>query len=295
MAIPAAYFPRPLYPPDAAPHHTPSKPGPDVEAYKITISRLGRWEPWEPQNWDRDFNNKFSHGRGTGNVGDSGVAGFQRQMNLDATGWIGKKTFNALASARVPEGRTHEGEMAMTPNACNLIGEAFDLYGGKADPPPQPPSAVKSTRLRALEGAITWLGYHETGNNDTHFGLWYGMNYQPWCAMAVTHWYEVEGGGSPSFARGAAYSYCPYMVSDAKAGRGGLSVTKSPIPGDVVLYDWAWDGVFDHVGLFESGTPSSFTAIEGNTSPSNNSNGGEVMRRSRTASSADLVFVRVAE
>jgi hypothetical protein len=292
MAIPAAYFPRPCYPKDAK-GHTPSKPGPDVEAYKITICRLGRWEPWDPASWDRDFNNKFSHGRGTGDVGDSGIAGFQRQMGIEPTGFVGAKTFNTMASCRVPEGRTHEGEMAMTPNACNLIGEAFQIYGGKAEPPPV--ADTKETRERALAGAISWLGYHETGSNDNHFGVWYGMNYQPWCAMAVTHWYEVEGGGSKSFSRGAAYSYCPYVVSDAKAGRGGLSVTNHPIPGDLVLYDWGWDGVFDHIGLFESGTPSSFSAIEGNTSPANNSNGGEVMRRSRRSSDANIVFVRVAE
>jgi len=295
MAIPAAYFPRPLYPPDAAPHHTPSKPGPDVEAYKITISRLGRWEPWEPQNWDRDFNNKFSHGRGTGNVGDSGVAGFQRQMNLDATGWIGKKTFNTLASARVPAGRPHEGEMAMTPNSVNLLMEAFTIYGGLAEQPPPPVSDDRTQRQRVLDLAKGWLGYVESGNNDTIFGDWYGMNHQPWCAMFVTYIYEVQAGGSPSFARGAAYSYCPYILHDAQNQRNGLSVTKSPIPGDVVLFDWQFDGVPDHVGFFEEGTSSSFRAIEGNTSSSDYSNGGMVMRQSRSSSQARITFVRVHE
>jgi hypothetical protein len=48
MAVPAAHFPLGLYPPDAAPSHIPSKPGPDVLAYKRTICRrLGRWEPWD--------------------------------------------------------------------------------------------------------------------------------------------------------------------------------------------------------------------------------------------------------
>lgn len=295
MAIPAAYFPRPLYPPDCK-DHPPSKPGPDVEAYKITICRLGRWEPWDPASWDRDFNNKFSHGRGTGNVGDSGVEGFQRQMKIDPTGNIGQTSFNTLASCRVPEGRPHAGEMAMTPNAVNLLGEAFQIYGGKAEPPAPKPS--ESTRERALAGALEWLGYHETGNNDNHFGVWYGMNYQPWCAMAVTHWFEIEGGGSPSFSRGAAYSYCPYVYNDARADRGGLSVTTSPIPGDVVLFDWSWDGVYDHIGLFIDGSSSSFESVEGNTSPDSGgsqSNGGEVCRKHRRSTDAKITFVRVEE
>jgi hypothetical protein len=113
--------------------------------------------------------------------------------------------------------------------------------------------------------------------------------------MAVTHWFEVEGGGSPSFSRGAAYSYCPYVLHDAQAGRSGLKVTSDPIPGDVVLFDWGWDGVPDHIGIFIDGSFSSFESVEGNTSNGNNSNGGEVMRRSRRSTDAKITFVRVGE
>ena len=38
-----------------------------------------------------------------------------------------------------------------------------------------------------------------------------------------------------------------------------------------------------------------FNAIEGNTSVSNNSNGGEVMRRARSTPQQGTVFVRVSE
>lgn len=293
MAIPADYFPRPLYPPDA--NHQgkkPSKDGPDVEAYKRTICRLGRWGDWDPPKWDRAYNNNFSHGKGTGNVADSGIAGFQRQMNIDDTGWVGPETFNKMASSRVPKG-PHEGEMAMDALACNLIGEAFGIYGGKAEKPLPPPTS--KTRDRALSAAVEWINYVEEGSNDTIFGRWYGMNYQPWCAMFVSYCYEVEAGGSPSFKQCQAYAYCPYIVQDARANRNGLSVTGTPLPGDLVLFDWGWDGVHDHIGMFESGSSTHFKTIEGNTSTSNQSNGGQVMRRDRSKNDAGIVFVRVAE
>lgn len=308
MAVPAKYFPRPLFPPDAAPSKQPSRDGPDVMAYKRTISRLGRWKPWSPSTWDDSFNNKFSQGRGTGgNVGDTGVAGVQRQMAgtiPEATGWIDQQTFNVLASCRVPEDPAfpHAGEMAMDPNSVNLIMQAYAIYGGQAEPPDDEDTLepiVKTTRERALEAAQADVGYVEGGNNDTLYGQWFGLNFNPYCAMALSYWFEVDAGGSPSFSAGSAYSYCPYMLSDAKAGRNGLSLTSSPIPGDAVLMDFQWDSVADHVGIFESGTAQSFTTVEANTSPEggggSQSNGGGVYRRNRTQSSAQIWFVRVAE
>src|SRR5262245_24677283 len=91
-------FPRPLYPPDAkSKGKTPSKDGPDVIAYKRVLCKLGRWGTWDPDSWDDSFSNAFSHGKGTGMVADSGVAGFQRQQNISPdSGWIGETTFNQL-------------------------------------------------------------------------------------------------------------------------------------------------------------------------------------------------------
>ena len=293
VAVPG--FPRPLYPTDAsAKGKQPSVDGPDVEAYKRTVWRAGRWTG-PASSFDRAYSNGFAHGKG-GNVSQTGVAGVQRQQNLDSTGWIGEQTFKTLRSIRVPSG-PHEGEMAMDANAANLIAQAWELYGGGEPTPPKP--TPKSTRERALAGARRHLGETESpsGSNHTPYGVWYGVDRQPWCAIFVTYCYEEEAGGSPSFKRGSSYAYCPYVVSDARNNRNGLSVTSSPIPGDLVVYDWSYDGTFDHIGLFEAWTPAStaFTAIEGNTSVGNNSNGGEVMRRQRGTRDQATVFVRVAE
>jgi CHAP domain len=286
-------FPRPLYPPDAAKHgKRPSSDGPDTIAYKRTVSRAGRW-PWQP--FDDSYSNPFSHGK-SGNVKETGVAGIQRQQHIDATGWIGEKTFNTLRSIRVPEGMQHAGEMAMDAYAAELINEAFDMYQG-AEPAPEQSGTIREA---ALQKAIGQIGYTESpaGSNQNKYGDWYGMNHQPWCAMFVTWCYELnETGQSQAFIKGERYSYCPYVVADARAGRYGLKTTDDPIPGDLVVYDWSWDTIYDHIGLFESWLSGNtlFTAIEGNTSTSSNSNGGQVMRRDRARSDANIVFIRVAE
>jgi hypothetical protein len=294
--VKVAGFPRPLYPPDAAQHgKTPSVDGPDVVAYKRTVSRAGRW-PWD--KFDDSYSNGFSHGK-SGNVGETGVAGVQRQGHIDATGWIGQQTFNLLRSIRIPDGLPHAGDPAMDATAVELINQAWGDFHG-SEPAPDRGGTVREA---ALKRAITQLGTCESpsGSNLQQYGAWYGVNGEPWCAIFDTWCFELGAADidkdSPSFVRGSRYAYCPYVVSDARAGRYGLSTTDDPIPGDLVVYDWQGDGTYDHIGIFEkwlSGT-TDFSAIEGNTSYSSNSNGGEVMRRSRSRGDQGTVFVRVAE
>jgi hypothetical protein len=61
-------------------------------------------------------------------------------------------------------------------------------------------------------------------------------------------------------------------------------------PGDVALYDWERDGVVDHFGLIYTVAGSAFRAIEGNTAIGNDSNGGEVMVRSRTRAQTGAII-----
>ena len=286
-------FPRPVYPPDA-----PDKPnavdGPDVLAYKRTVSRAGRW-PWE--TFDDTFSNGFAHGKAGGDVGDSGIAGVQRQGDLDDTGWIGEKTFNLLRSIRIPEGLPHAGEPAMDATAVKQINQAWERFKG-SEPPP---AGKGSVREAALKRAVSQLGIKESppDSNQVKYCSWYGM-VGPWCAMFVSWCFEYGaadlGKDSPSFVKGSRYSYCPYVVSDARSGKCGLKTTDDPIPGDLVVYDWAYDTIYDHIGIFEKWTGGGqFNAIEGNTSYGSDSNGGEVMRRTRSKSGQGTVFVRVAE
>jgi hypothetical protein len=286
-------FPRPLYPPDAKPGHTPSGDGPDVIAVKRSIWRGGRW-PGPASNFDDSYSNGFSHGKTGGNVGDSGTAGFQRQMKIQPTGWIGTETANAIRSARIPDGLPNAGEPLMDQTAIDLMEKAVKQFSE---------GSGKKVRDQALAKAKNQIGVKESpyGSNEVKYSDWYGM-IGPWCAMFCTWCFELAaqdlGKDSPSFVRGSYYAYVPYIVSDARNGRRGLSVPSEVKPGDLVCYNWDGgpSGEFDHIGIFEKWTGGrTFTAIEGNTSVDNNSNGGEVMRRTRDAGSTTVQFVRVAE
>lgn len=153
--------------------------------------------------------------------------------------------------------------------------------------------APQNLGANALAHARLYLGQHESpaGSNKQPFGAWYGANGVPWCAIFVSYCYVQAG--SKAFAAGSRYAYVPYIVNDARAGRNGLSVTRHPEPGDLVCYDWGHDGEADHVGLFQSWKDTAgFTAIEGNTAVGNDSNGGQVMQRSRQRIQV-VAFVRV--
>jgi hypothetical protein len=293
--VKVAGFPRPLFPPDAARYgKRPSIDGPDVEAYKRTVSRAGRWR-W--QQFDDSYSNSFAHGKAGGHVADTGIAGIQRQQKIDDTGWIGKTTFNTLRSILIPDELPHAGEPAMDAVAVELIAEAWARFEGHE---PAPPSKG-TVRGAALERAATQIGVTEQppNSNVTPYTDWYGQ-VGPWCAMFVTWCFELGandvGEDSPTFVRGQRYAYVPYLVADARDGLHGLTTTDDPRPGDAVAFDWAFDTIYDHVGLFEGWLETGlFSTIEGNTSHADQSNGGSVMRRQRSLGTQGTVFVRVAE
>ena len=112
--------------------------------------------------------------------------------------------------------------------------------------------------------------------------------------MFVTYCYELAG-PSPSFVPRPTATPTARTSSTTRAPAVTASKLGDPRAGDLVLYDWS-GGDVDHIGLFETWTGGrTFQAIEGNTSTSNDSNGGQVMRRQRDAATTEVYFVRVAE
>lgn len=157
-----------------------------------------------------------------------------------------------------------------------------------------------STRQRALAIARAEIGVkeHPASSNDGPRVRTYqkvtGAYRQPWCA-SFTAWAYREA-GQP--LKGFNTAYVPSYVDSARARRNWLTVVSAmdARPGDFACFDWGRDGVADHIGIVNTppGRGVTFTAVEGNTSLGNNSNGGQVMLRERTVSDV-LVFVRVIE
>lgn len=136
---------------------------------------------------------------------------------------------------------------------------------------------------KVLQIAAREIGYKESPStsNRNKFGRWYGMDEQPWCAMFVSYCFYNAGLPLPITTR-KGFAYCPYGVKWFKEQNKFFS---TPVVGDVVFYDWEKDGISDHVGIVERINPDkSIVAIEGNTAVGNDSNGGEVMRRTRQKS-----------
>jgi hypothetical protein len=129
-------FPRPLFPPDSkAQRKTPSPPGPDVLAYKRAVCRAQRWGSWNPSGWDDSYSNAFAHGKSTGIIDDSGVAGFQAQAGIKPTGWIGESTFEALCALAIPNKPRvqHAGEPLFDAECIRLLKLAAAQFS-KAPP-----------------------------------------------------------------------------------------------------------------------------------------------------------------
>jgi hypothetical protein len=150
-------FPRPLYSPDAAEQgKTPSGNGADVIGYKRIVARLGRWE-WNPDGWDDSYSNAFAHGGSNRDVGDSGIAGVQRQANIaPANGWIEQKTFNLLRSAKIPDGLPHAGEHAMDAVARMLLVDAWETAARLKDV-----TSLNDVRVTLRPGDPHWGGSND--------------------------------------------------------------------------------------------------------------------------------------
>lgn len=108
--------------------------------------------------------------------------------------------------------------------------------------------------------AASKVGYREGADNDTPFGRWYGLNFQPWCDVFVS-WCAASVGATDVVGK---FAYCPSHVTWFRA-RGQFG--SQPRRGAIVFYSWDRNGVADHVGIVEAvGRDGSIQTIEGNTS-----------------------------
>lgn len=137
--------------------------------------------------------------------------------------------------------------------------------------------AVKNpgTKEAMIAVAASQLGYIEGRNNDNAFGIWYGMNRQPWCAMFIS-WAASKSGCSKVIPK---HAYTPAGAQWFK-NRGQWG--KTPRVGAIVYYDVSGLGRISHVGVVDKVfADGSWTAIEGNTNAAGSRDGGGVRRQKR--------------
>lgn len=130
-----------------------------------------------------------------------------------------------------------------------------------------------------IEVAVGELGVKESpaNSNKVKYNTWYyGREVQgsscPWC-MAFVQWCFSEAGLKLPYKTAS----CSALLNWYKQ-RSAECVVTEPEPGDIIIYN------FGHTGIVESVSGTTITAIEGNTAWGNDSNGGEVMRRTRSKS-----------
>jgi len=124
---------RALYFPGNPSGRPASSDGPDVVAIKRALWRGGRWQG-PASSFDDTYSRAFACGK-SGNVGESGVAGFQRQSKIEPTGQLGDATYQTMRYARIPAGLSNAGEPLFDAIAVDLLEQSH-----KAPPAPTLPS-----------------------------------------------------------------------------------------------------------------------------------------------------------
>jgi hypothetical protein len=117
------------------------------------------------------------------------------------------------------------------------------------------------------EIADGYLGYTEGRNNDTVFGKWFGMNNQPWCAMAVSKILHEAGVLAQYSNKKKGHASCDEWLK-LLAKNNQLVPIGQAQSGDLVFFQFDTDAQPDHVGIVKHHNKALkyINVWEGNTS-----------------------------
>jgi hypothetical protein len=131
-----------------------------------------------------------------------------------------------------------------------------------------------------LKTAAAQIGTVETPVNVVKYNTWYygkkvSGNAYPWCAAFVS-WVFSQNKAIALIKKSVSTIVMRQWFIDKK------QTTKDPKPGDIVFFNWSGGSMPQHVGIVEKAVSKTvIQTIEGNTSDTNYSNGGMVLRRQR--------------
>ena len=111
------------------------------------------------------------------------------------------------------------------------------------------------------------LGYTEGTNNDTTFGKWYGLNNQPWCAMAASKMYFDAGMIKAVANTKKGFASCDAWLKYLTKNNQTIPIGQAKA-GDLVFFQFDDDAQPDHVGIVKSHNTlrKVLFVYEGNTS-----------------------------
>ncbi len=142
------------------------------------------------------------------------------------------------------------------------------------------------SRQRIIDIAASQNGEKETppNSNRNKYGKWYGWDGYAWCAMFVSWVYDQAGHALGHIDDDKGYRDCN---SGYRFWKNSGELTNAPQIGDIVLFSWNGDGKCNHTGIFVEWITvgKTFKSWEGNTAVGNDSDGGQVMLRTRNATS----------
>jgi hypothetical protein len=121
---------------------------------------------------------------------------------------------------------------------------------------------------KVMDLCTATVGYTEGANNNTTFGKWFGLNNQPWCAMAASKMYFDAGIiASIAPAKSKGFASCDAWLKHLTKNNQLVPLGQAK-RGDLVFFQFDDDAAPDHVGIvkFHNTALKYLQVYEGNTS-----------------------------